>query len=353
MKLVSILEFNFLELKIPAQLYRLFRVKIFYSILFIALPMVSFSQDSMEEVIMRNLKSGGVIKEELLSKRSAVLYHYTLTPTELQTIHDNFILTGIDAVVYFDTDVILAGADAAKAYSAYLSKREIVTLIFVKKTSTGYGITVAPFTGTDSFVDITQPVWRNESSSLNEVLTSLYRDASSGNKKKNNLIIDFPEADLAVSIFNGRRSELAPFDLKVDKLAVIKFGNEVSDKELEEIFKDYPLKFALVDKSIAESDLRRQGFLYVLCFVNTRGQAAKKVLEYNVTKAESAFVSVSYEGGNVRLKNIGADIPVTKFYVRHIDSGNVFLGTKWDADTTWQQSLRNFIQGLKVDFKIN
>jgi hypothetical protein len=302
---------------------------------------------------MRNLKSGGTIKEELLSKRSAVLYSNTITPTELQTIHDNFIRTGIDVVAYFDTDIVLAGKDAAKAYAAYLSKREIVSLIFVKKTSSGYGITIALFNNSESFVDVTQAVWRNENSSLNELLNALYRDALAGNKRKNNLIIDIPETDLPVSIFNGRRSELAPFDLKVDKLAVIKFGNAAADKELEEIFKDYPLKYTLVDKSIPESDLRRQGFLYVLCFVNTRGQAAKKVLEYTISKSENAFVSVTYLNGTVHLKNIAADQPVVKFYVRHIDSGNVFLGTKWDADTTWEQSLRNFIQGLKVDFKIN
>jgi hypothetical protein len=27
--------------------------------------------------------------------------------------------------------------------------------------------------------------------------------------------------------------------------------------------------------------------------------------------------------------------------------GNVFLSTKWDADTSWQQALQNFIKGTK------
>lgn len=348
-----ILEFKFIKLKIREQLYRLLSVKIFSVLLLLAIPFFLFSQESLQDALMRNLKSGGSIKEDLLNKRSAVLYSYTLTPSELQTIHDNFVLTGIDAVVYFDVDVALAGADAVKAYSAYFSKREISTLIFIKKNSSGYELIVAPYNNTENFIDITQAVWRNQSSSLGELLTSLYRDALSGNKKKNNLIIDFPETDLPLTIFNGRRSELAAFDLKVDKLAVVKFGDEAADKELEEILKDYPLKYALVDKTIPESELRRQGFLYILCFVNTRGQAAKKVLEYSSTKAENAFISVTYLNGIVYLKNIAADQPIIKFYVRHIDSGNVFLGTKWDADTTWQQALRNFIQGLKIEFKLN
>jgi hypothetical protein len=353
MKPDFILEFNFLELKIPALPIRLFNMKLIFLILSIASPFHLFSQNLLEDLLLKNLKSGGQIKEELLSKRTAVLYSYTLTPKELQAIHDNFIKTGIDAVVYFDTEIVLAGRDAAKAYSAYLTKREIATLILIKKTSVGYALTVGSFSNNEKFLEPTQPVWRQESNSLGDVLTQLYRSALAGNTKKNFLINDFPETDLPVTIFNGRRSELTAFDLKVDNLAVVKLGDEVVDKELEEIFKSYPFKYKLVDGTISESDLRKQGLQYILCVVNTRAQAAKKVLEYNVTKAESAYVSVSYEDGHVRPKNIGADIPVTKFYVRHIDSGNVFLGTKWDADTTWQQSLRNFIQGLKIEFKIN
>jgi hypothetical protein len=353
MKPDSILEFKFENLKIPTLPFRLLTMRLIFLILSIAFSFHSFSQNSFEDLLLKNLKTGGQVKEELLSKRSAVLYSYTLTSKELQTIHDNFIKTGIDAVVYFDTDIALAGKDAAKAYSAYLTKREIATLILVKKTSSGYAITVGPFSNTDKFIEASQPVWQQESNSLGDVLTQLYRSALAGNVKKNFLISDFPETDLPVTIFNGRRSELTAFDLKVDNLAVVKFGDEVVDKELEEIFKSYPFKYKLVDGTISESDLRKQGLQYVLCVVNTRAQAAKKVLEYNVTKAESAYVSVSYEDGHVRPKNIGADVAVTKFYVRHIDSGNVFLGTKWDADTTWQQALLNFIQGLKVEFKIN
>jgi hypothetical protein len=350
---VSILEYKFLHLKILAALFRLFFMRLPWFILLFAFPLLSFAQNSLEVSLMKSLKSGGDIKEELLSKRSAVLYNYTITPNELQTIHDNFIKTGIDAVVYFDIDMALANNDAAKAYSAYFTKREIASVIFIKKSTSGYAITVGPFSNNDKFIDSTQPVWQQEGISLGDVLNQLYRSALAGNKKKNFLINDFPERDLPITIFTGRRSELAAYDLKVDNLAVVTVGDEAADKELEELFKSYPFKYKLVDKSISESDLRKQGFLYVLCVVNTRAQAARNVLEYTVTKAETAYVSVSYENGNVRLKNIAADIPITKFYVRHIDSGNVFLGTKWDADTSWQQALLNFIQGLRVEFKIN
>jgi transposase len=40
---------------------------------------------------------------------------------------------------------------------------------------------------------------------------------------------------------------------------------------------------------------------------------------------------------------------VYKFYFKHIDSGNMFLGTKWDADLTWQQALINQLRALLLE----
>ena len=91
----------------------------------------------------------------------------------------------------------------------------------------------------------------------------------------------------------------------------------------------------------------------MLGFVYTRGAVAKELLGYDMTKAESAILSVIYPDGQQQLKNIPANTPVFKFYFKHIDSGNVFLGTKWDADVTWQQALINQIRGMKTELRIN
>jgi len=78
-----------------------------------------------------------------------------------------------------------------------------------------------------------------------------------------------------------------------------------------------------------------------------------ELLGYDMSKGESALVSVTYpDNASAQLKNIPADQPVYKFYFRHIDSGDVFLGTKWDADLTWQQALKNQLKGFKIEFKI-
>jgi hypothetical protein len=337
-------------LKIESLQIRLPEVKI-PVLFFLFLPLLSPGQGISESEFLARLQTGGDIKEEVLSKRSAVLYSYTLTPKEINTIHENLIRSGIDASCYFETDLVLAGRDAERAYSAYFVKREIATLILIQKSTSGYSVFIGAFTNSENLID--HPVWSTSGTALNDVLTAVYRAALANHKKKNFLINDVAETDLPVPVITGRRAELFAYDLKVDNLAVVKFGDEAADGELEEIFKSYPLRHKLVDKTIPESDLRKQGFLYVLCVVHARGKAAKKVLDYSLGKSESAFVSVTYPNGQVQLKNISADTPVYKFYVRHIDSGNVFLGTKWDADTTWQQALQNFIKGLKAELRLN
>ncbi|HYE74728.1 MAG TPA: hypothetical protein VEF04_15420, partial [Blastocatellia bacterium] len=87
--------------------------------------------------------------------------------------------------------------------------------------------------------------------------------------------------------------------------------------------------------------------------VHTRSVVAKRVLGYDMTKAESAQVSVTYSEGQSQLKNIPSNTDVYKVYFKHIDSGNVFLGTKWDADLTLEQAIINQLRGLKVELRLN
>jgi hypothetical protein len=331
---------------------RLIRVKITLALL-LSIPLFCAGQIYTETSLVARLKSGGSIGEEVLSKRSVVLYSHSITSNQLNTIHENLIRSGIDAVAYFKSDAVLAGPDVIQAYDNYFSKREIVTLVIIQKTESDYIINITPFNGKDDLVDPDQLSWSVKTPSLYEALNSVYRSALSSNKKKNFLMNEVPETDLPVRVINGNRAEIFAVDLKVDVLAIPRFNDPSLDKELEEILKTYPFKFQLVSPSDLEKDLRSKGILYILSFVHTRSRIAKELLGYPVGKSESAFVSVTYPDGQVQLKNIHAETPVFKFYVRHIDSGNIFLGPKWDAETTWQQALQNFIKGFKAELKIN
>ena len=307
-----------------------------------------------EKTLIQELNLQGGLPEKLLSSRTAVFHDYTITPKELQEVQLSFQRTGIDAIVYFELDRLFASKDVSKAFDLYLTKREITNLVFLEKDDQGYRLTITPFTGKDNIIEPKQPAWSTSNPLLTEALKTLYQTAANQQKKENLLVNDAAETDAKINFILGKRNEFYATDLKVDPLAIPKTGDEKIDQELEEAFKNnYPLKFKLTEPGLSEAELRKQGQLYVMCFLYTRGEVAKDLLGYDMAKTESAFLSVTYPEGQQQLKNIPSNAPVFKFYFKHIDSGNVFLGTKWDADLTWQQALLNHIRGMKAELRIN
>ncbi len=290
----------------------------------------------------------------LLSTRSVALYDYTFSSKELEEIQRSFQKIGIDPIAYFETDVVLAGIDATKAYVEYFVSRQISFVVLLEKIESGFQLTIAAFDQKSSLFATEQPAWQVKNSRLSDLLTTVWQDSWRSQKKANYLIADLPETDLVVDPIKGRRQEFYAIDLKVDNLAVPKFGNEEMDKELEQFFvANYPLKYQIVNAGSDEQELRRKGFLYVLCFVRSRGVAAKEALDYDLSKDEKSYASITFPDGQLQLKILPRDQPIYKFYFRHIDNGNVFLGNKWDADVTWLDALRNHIIGFKQEAKIN
>jgi hypothetical protein len=326
------------------------------SVLFLCLVSFSgFAQSfSAEKTWVDQLKLSAGLPEKLLSTRSAVFHDYTFTPKELKEAQEYFQRTGIDAITYFELDMLMASVDITKAFADYLTKREVTHILFLEKNETGYRLSITTFNDKSTVVDANQNAWSISNRVWTEVLKSLYRSAANQLKKQNLLINDFPEEDIVINPIVGRRNEFFGVDMKVDPVAIPKFGNEAMDKQLEEIFKNnYPLKYKVTEPGLSEKDLRKQGYLYVMCVVHARGAVAKKLLGYDMTKSESALVSVTYSNGQSQLKNFPSNEPVYKIYFKHIESGNVFLGNKWDADLTWEQALLNHLKGMKTELRIN
>ena len=327
------------------------RMKLIY--LFVIAPLFVFGQifHSNNDIAAR-FKTGAPLPDKILSTRSVVLYSSNLSEKEVSDIHESLSRTGIDAVAYFEIDKVFAGADVELAFSNYFPSREIVCVVIVQKGKEAYKVLVSTLNNNKNLIDDDQPAWSTEDKSLNEALRVLYSTALNTYKRQNMLIGDAPETDLVINVISGRRTEAFASDLKIDKLAVQKFGDENLDHELETIMKAYPFKYGLVENTISEPDLRKQGYFYILRFVNTRGQIAKQLLGYDVSKAETAIVSIAFANDMVQVKTISSDVPVFKFYTRQIEFNNVHLGTKWDADVTWQQALVNFISGFKREMGI-
>ncbi|HQQ95625.1 MAG TPA: hypothetical protein PLX35_00105 [Cyclobacteriaceae bacterium] len=293
-----------------------------------------------------------VVPADLLATRSVLLYSPSFTSEELNQTQQAFQQIGIDAVAYFEQDVVTAGKDVVKAYTEYFISRQIRNIIFLDKEIDSYALRAALFNQKTSLVDA-GTVWRVEQPKLTELLRNVFQDTWRSQKKKNFLVGDSPETDIVVNPILGNRKELYAYDLKVDQLAVPRFGNEEMDKQLAQFFQDnYPLKYKLTDPGTDEKELRRSGCAYILCFVRTRGVAARQVLGYDMNQRETAYASITFPGGQLQLKTLPAQTEVYKFYFRHIDNGNVFLGNKWDADEEWLDALRNHVLGFKTDAKM-
>ncbi|NJN41442.1 MAG: hypothetical protein HC811_03580 [Flammeovirgaceae bacterium] len=197
------------------------------------------------------------VSKEILATKSVVLHGHHLTNTDLKNVQLYFQQTGIDAVAYFDADIITAGKDVETAYFNYFSMRGISYLIFIEHGKE-YKINFV-LMGAEKFLDTSMPVWSMTNVDLSELLKNIYRTALYDQPRKNYLVNDIPESDISINIFTGRRSEYYAIDLKVDPLAVQKTGDEEYDKQLEEIFAaHYPFKFTMIDPGLDEKEIRKK-----------------------------------------------------------------------------------------------
>jgi hypothetical protein len=303
---------------------------------------------------INQLNLSGSLPEKLLQERTAVFFSPAITSKELQSIHEYCQRSGIDAMAYYDLDMLWANNDVTKMVADYFTKREIGNILFVEKLPASYRLTITKFNEKETVIDGNQIAWSSSNTILLEILKQLYRTASSL-KRQNMLINDVPEQNLPITLISGRRNEFFASDLKVDMLAVPKTGDATMDAFLEAYFTaNYPLKFKMTEYGISEKELRRQGYLYVVRIMYTRNSIARSLLGYDVSKPESAYATNGFtENGDVILKNIPINTNVYKVYFKHIDSGNTFLGTKWDADTTLEAALRNQWIGMKKELRIN
>ncbi len=327
------------------------------SILFIFL-LLAFSAKAQltqeESDLVSKLNFTNTIPTDLISTRSLVLYQNAFTKAELEETQTFFQQTGIDAVAYFDIARVLAGHDTRKAYSNYFNVRGIKFLILLQKNQKGYQYIFCTFIGNKEMVDKTSIAWKQENASLTELLKIVYRFAVSNLKKQNFLINDLPETDMPMNTFTGRINENFSIEVKTFKTAIPRLGNSKDDAELESYLKEnFPVKYELVDAMADEDALLLKGFRTVLRFVHTRGMLAKEILGYDVTQLARSLPTTTFVNGEAQIKTIPANEPVYKFYFRSIEYGNIFLGPRWDADVTWQDALKNHIQALKIDQKIN
>jgi len=312
---------------------------------FFILPLVAGAQLAhTPESIIKNLALTNVVPDGLLAQRSIIIFDNTISTKDLEETQKAFQQTGIDAVAYFESNRVLAGADLQQAFVKYLSTRNISFLILFTKSASTYSLTFFRLNGKANLFDAGSAGWQQSHTSLKELLLTVFRFAVSNQKKQNLLINDFPETGNAFKYFDGRRNEVYTSLVKSFKVAVPSMGNEKADEQLDQILKEHlPLKYEIVNADVSEADLETKGFKTIVRFVRTTGIIAREILEYDNSKTGTALASAAIVNNEAQLKTIPANATIYKFYVKQLEYGNLFLGNKWDADTEWQQALINHL----------
>ena len=289
----------------------------------------------------------------------------------------------IDAVLYFYVDDMVAGPDVQRAIAEQLTRRDIKSILMLSKDKVKgrdqfIGV-LTPFDGSPSFISNNQPAWKSQTSDLEILFRNLARSIDRADLTLENLmIIDAPEYYRPTEIVRGKRFEVLNTDLRIDRLAVPKFvdfpvaandgvSSEMSqiiqgeneknlarNAQLEQIFATYPYEYRIVPYEYDEKKLLTQGFQFVLMRVNSSGENVRKLLDYKYSTDSDVLVSLARsDQGAVYEKRTPVQAMTYKYYIKHINSGDIFLGEQWDGDVTWQSAMRNhiltIIEKLKKD----
>jgi len=368
----------------------------YVSILFLGLVMSipSFSQD--EEINVAGfvfMEYKGVLPETIRSGKTVVLvnttkvfpeqsFHETVEPL-IDEAHKVFFNAGIDVVGYYSLKQVLAGNDSQYGFSEAWKKREIENIIILsrvvfqqkKKELTRYVLLATTFNGKPSLFSDNQLAWKTQGKDFAKELSKM---ASSANRleKKNLLVSEQPEFFDDVKMVRGQHVEGYLTDLDFGKMAVPKFGivevpnprpagliNNLIEKQaketnilnsrnnqlLEEKMKLYEYEYELVDPELSEIELGNLGYSYVLLHLYSPGIDIKRLLNYKINEDRDTYTTQIFNNGNLTIRSIPANGLVFKYYIKHLKTGNIYLGPKWDADETWDKALDHMLYNVKVE----
>ena len=356
----------------------------------------TFAQD--EEINVAGLvflNYTGVLPETIRSGKTIVLVNTTKVLAEqtfnktaeplIDEAHAVFTKAGIDVVGYYSLKQVFAGKDSQYGFSEAWKKREIENIIIISqvdfqkknKEVTRYVLLATTFNGTPSFFSNGQIGWKSQGKDFDKVLNRV-AVAANKYKRENLLINEEPEYFDDVKMVWGEHVEGYLTDLDFGKLAVPIFKtveiptpkptglinnlvakqveesnilNAENNKILEEKFKTYNYEYELVFAETSDIDLSKDGFSYVLLRLYSPGVDIKRLLNYSINEDQDTYTTQIYKQGNLTLRRIPANGLVYKYYIKHLRTGNIYLGPKWDADETWSEALDHMLYNVNVEMK--
>ncbi|SMD34492.1 hypothetical protein SAMN04488029_2039 [Reichenbachiella faecimaris] len=365
-------------------------VSFFLAISLVKVSSLAIAQPKGEQWLeLKNLDIQPHLPKYLLSRKTAVLVSVPWSKkdpnvradwkTLAEKAHSAFKRMKIDAVAYYYLDDVFASPDANASIAKEMERREIKYILVLEQLPTNsagvtsYRITISGFNDGPGFISERQKAWQTENPDLNVLLGDMRKDVIRAEMERENYLVpDIPEFFMDAKILQGKRIPTYAMDLKVDKLVIPKFKKyEMEDstaldastlqkiaaynaevdrrnKRLQEIMLDYPLEYVLSESS-DDRDIYNQGHQFVLLSIHGTGKTIREMLNYEIDPYETDYVSI--RAGST-LNTLSVDAVVYKYYVKHVYTQDAYLGSRWDADLTWEQALQNFIFHMKDILKV-
>lgn len=357
-------------------------------------PFIVFAQDeeiNVAGLVYLNYKS--TLPHGILTDKSVVLVSSPNKPGEsivedwhplAEETHAALIKAGLDPVAYYFYDDVYSGVEARAAFAKSWQDRGIGYIVILiksevnnKKGDMRYVLLATAFNGFGTLMTEGQPGWKASGKNLKSVTQKITR-AANKMEKGNLMPPDAPEYFTDVRMITANRIESYYTDLKLGKLAVPEFGISESpgkrpgglvnnavekrkeqaegqiskyNQELESIMQSYKFDYGLVNRQASDEDLMKDGYIYVIRRLHTSGLEIKRLLNYEVDEEDEYYITVKMINGKPAMRYIPIKAPVYKYYIRNIKTGNIYLGRDWDADETWQESLKNVIYNIGKELK--
>lgn len=337
---------------------------------------------SAELKLMTVLNSGSGIPKNLQQSKSIVVISLNDGENKVrgdwknlaEEAHFYIKKLGIDAVLYFYIDDLIAGFDMQRAISNQMINREIKNILILSKDKVNgrdqYIGVLTAFNEQPTFISNNQNAWKSQTSDLEILFRNLARSIDNADLTLENLlIIDSPEYFRGIDIIRGQRFETLNTDLRIDRLAVPKFTdlqipegsftesnanmnsfienengkNLLRNSQLEQLMSKYPYKYEIVAYEYDERKLLTKGFQFVLMRINSSGRNIREFLGYDISISTNELITIRKGDQGDEIKSIPIDGMVYKYYIKHINSGDIYLGEQWDGDDNWQDALNNHI----------
>jgi hypothetical protein len=364
-----------------------------FSFLIILISLISLAKSQGQEISSAELKltcllnsNSSFLPKDLLSTKTVVVISID-DKSDLkirgdwkglsEEAHFYIAKLGIDAVMYYYVDDLISGYDVKREVTEEMVQRGIKNVLMLSKDKISgrdqYIGVITAFNQEPTFVSHNQNAWKSQTSDLEILFRNLARAVDNADLVKENfLILDSPEYFRGIKILSGKRFETFNTDLRIDRIAIpifenlpvpensnsvdqnmidmIKDENEENMKrnaELEQIMSRYPYEYKLLPYEYDEQQLFLQGCQFVLMRITSSGRNVRRLLGYEVNDQVNELITMKkVNAGDIQFKSIPIDGLVTKYYIRHINSGEVFLGEQWDGDDNWSDALKNHLNLL-------